>query len=92
MSTGLFTPPTPGLYFFSFIGSGNATKVALLKNGLVIGTAQTTGAQIQISLSSTIELEPEDSVAVKLLSGSLLDNTEDHFTVFSGFLLTKNIK
>jgi hypothetical protein len=106
LTTGKFTAPRPGIYFFSFTAlarlessSGAWYFSKLYLNGNLIGTNfvhENNGPVDQLSsltLHSTLKLKKGDQVWMQIEyfgSSYLLDNG-NHHTHFTGFLLEEEI-
>ncbi|KAL2083069.1 hypothetical protein ACEWY4_020842 [Coilia grayii] len=93
-STGIFTAPIRGVYFFVVFvygyGSGaTATGVSLHKNGehVVLAYAQQTTYVVQPSNGASLLLEKGDEVYVELWPNSWVHDAEIHHCTFSGHLL-----
>ncbi|KAM6914384.1 complement C1q-like protein 2 [Lycodopsis pacificus] len=94
-STGIFTAPVNGTYFFQFsmfnnIGPPSNSAVALMKNGewlvSVWDVSQSDGHDIG-SNAVVIALEEGDSVYVLLLENREVYDDDMHHNTFTGFLL-----
>ncbi len=101
LTSGVFTAPTTGTYFFSSSGisnilkAGGSVRVALLLNGLTVGAgfAFSNDAYETYSLQSTLNLEAGDKVSLALtnLNSATLYDEPIHFTHFTGWLLQEDI-
>ena len=105
-TTGRFTAPAGGKYFFSFTGlvkfpgisSLVRTDIALYKNGAFIGFSESdenfnSGFQYEtISLQSTLELIKGDQIWIGISSISSGVSLEgNYYTHFNGFLLEQTL-
>jgi hypothetical protein len=90
ITTGVFTAPTSGVYYFSFvsISMGEGTNAVILrKNGQYIATSLVPSINYNPSLTATLKLNKSDQIDVYLSLGSILDDSNYHYTQFSGILL-----
>jgi hypothetical protein len=104
LSTGKFTAPRPGIYFFSFAGSAHLTSYwfwsQLYLNNNGIGTSavnEDTGMSVNqfssLTIQSTLNLKKGDQVWVQIHysgSGSSLADYSG-YTHFTGFMLEEEI-
>ena len=88
LKSGVFTSPTNGRYFFSFIAQAGAdiTQVHLRINGSVIAISDGWSQYSMIPLSATLNLRKDDRLDLFLNIGSIFDGG-NHYTQFSGILL-----
>ena len=96
ITSGIFTVPKSGIYFFSFNGmktsTANTLYVDLYHNSNRITLAFGTGevGYFTVTLSSTINLKSGDQISLRLIQGQLFDNGQ-HFTNFNGMLLQEEM-
>lgn len=90
-SSGVFTAPRAGYYYFSFQGvkdpSGNALLVAMYKNGARVTTSYGIAVPYApLSIQSAQILKVGETVSFQLIgTGSLYDDGSAYFTRFIGF-------
>ena len=103
LKTGIFKAPVNGIYYFSFRAFHGAaaatlfaanTKVSLRLNGKIVttGVSSTMGGY-NFSLECTLKLKKGDKVDVlrKGKSGTLIDNSNEYLTHFSGHLIEEDL-
>ncbi|XP_076151886.1 complement C1q-like protein 2 [Alosa pseudoharengus] len=95
-STGIFTVPVKGVYFFTFvlfnpIGHNHASGAKLMKNGemVVSATDNIPGADSEDTTSNTVilDLEVSDKVYIEMFSGRAIYTDGNRRNTFSGHLL-----
>ena len=103
LTSGKFTAPRPGIYFFSFTGqtdfprsSASGLSVGLFFNGGLIGASEDEEANTianqnnPVTFQATLNLKKGDQVWVEILwmaSGAYLSDNGDHRNHFTGFML-----
>ena len=99
ISSGIFTVPRDGIYFFSFNGLKSASAIPiylnLMVNGFIAGSSFTGATEdyFTVSLSSTLHLTNGDQVYLKLNNVGILDESASAgpYTHFSGMLLQEDL-
>ena len=97
ITSGIFTAPKSGIYFFSFTGlksNSNTTNldVELFHNSNYItrATTQNVAGLFTVTLSSTLSLNSGDQISLQLVQGQLYDSYAHH-TNFNGMLLQEEM-
>lgn len=102
LSSGIFTAPRTGKYFFSLSGitrslaSGNYVRLDLLLNGNLVGKAFTDNNNDSFetySLQTTLNLQAEDQIwlIIDSMPNAYLYDDGSHYTHFTGWLLQEDI-
>ena len=98
LTSGKFTAPRQGVYFFSFTGwmthSNNHYSLGLYLNGTQIGREWSpTSGWSPVTLYSTLHLTKGDQVWLQIYSASSMQlyDDGDHRTHLTGFLLEEEV-
>ena len=90
-TTGTFTAPVTGLYFFAWNGlaqNKGATIVSLLLNDYrTLGSAFGQSTNFGLNIHAIVDLKKDDQVAAKIITGPTLYDNDDRQTNFIGMLL-----
>ena len=92
LTSGIFTVPRPGNYFFSFSGVSyqNTIHVGLYVNNNRIGSGYGTSSLQTFTVQSAIHLNAGDKVWVQIEGSNTLYDTDSRYTHFIGFLLQED--
>uniref|UniRef100_A0A3Q3BP14 C1q domain-containing protein n=1 Tax=Kryptolebias marmoratus TaxID=37003 RepID=A0A3Q3BP14_KRYMA len=92
-TTGIFTAPVKGVYYFSFSGHNVSTKpmgLRLMKNGEQMVTVYNHPSGDRYETASngmTLQLEPGDQIYMRLRQNTWIFNNPNDHSTFVGFLL-----
>jgi hypothetical protein len=107
LTSGIFTAPRPGIYFFSFTETARLyypspvnLNSRLFLNGNVIGMSNVqesygfVNQDCPVTIQSTLNLKKGDQLWVTIdysVSSSHLFDDSYHYTLFTGFMLEEDI-
>jgi hypothetical protein len=91
-STGIFTAPRPGKYFFTYSGISNAdySHIELHLNGVLMGTAYSGSYTATFSHHATLQLSQGDQIRLFLTLGAVYGDGR-LFTSFVGILIEEDV-
>ncbi len=92
-STGIFTAPRPGKYFFTYSGISNNndwSQIVLQLNGVLLGTAHSVTIYDTFSHHATLQLSKGDQIRLFLTHGSV-HGDGNLFTSFVGILIEEDV-
>jgi hypothetical protein len=91
-STGVFTTPRSGKYFFTFSGInlGITVEIQLQLNGATMGSGFSNQVYDTFSHQATLQLSKGDQIRLQLISGTLYDDNR-RFTTFVGLLVEEDV-
>ena len=96
LSSGIFTAPRSGQYFFSFSGhsvNGN-THAGLYRNNVIVGDSYGRTQRTTLSMESILNLQKGDKITIKISWGDIYDNASSDYgpyTHFTGMLMEENL-
>jgi hypothetical protein len=90
-STGIFTAPRPGKYFFDYsgiadLGTSNAARVDFQLNGARIAQAYSHTTFDTFAHQATLELKEGDQIRLFLVAGAI----NGYHTTFVGWLVEED--
>jgi hypothetical protein len=104
LTSGIFTAPRPGIYFFSFAGTARLLSSASLNSFLSLNSNPIGASFVSqnndpvdqynpVTLQSTLNLKKGDQVWVEIwyTGSSSLHDDSSHHTHFTGFMLGEEI-
>ena len=97
VTSGIFTAPRPGIYFFSFTGIShqqNTVHVGLYVNNRQVGSGRgsyNSNDHQSFTFQSAHHLNAEDKVSVQIYDGGSLYDANNHYTHFIGWFLQEDL-
>ena len=92
-STGIFTAPRPGKYFFTYSGISNNndwSQIVLQLNGVLLGTAHSDHIYDTFSHHATLQLSQGDQIRLFLTLGAVYGDGR-LFNSFVGILIEEDV-
>ncbi|XP_046439593.1 uncharacterized protein LOC124190774 [Daphnia pulex] len=90
ITSGKFTAPLTGIYFFSITGIWYNTSLRFYLNGNPIGRSQGYGGSLSLTFQSTLNLKKDDQIWVQI-EGNYLADDGNHHTHFTGLMLEEEL-
>jgi hypothetical protein len=90
ITSGKFTAPLTGIYFFSITGIWYNTSLRFYLNGSPIGRSQGYGGSLSLTFQSTLNLKKDDQIWVQI-EGNYLADDGNHHTHFTGLMLEEEL-
>jgi hypothetical protein len=88
LTTGKFTAPRAGIYFFSITGIWYNTGLRFYLNGSPIGRSSSTS--VSLTFQSTLNLKKDDQIWGQI-EGTYLHDDGNHHTHFTGLMLEEEL-
>ncbi len=90
ITSGKFTAPLTGIYFFSITGIWYNTGLRFYLNGNSFGKNQGYGGSLSLTFQSTLNLKKDDQIWVQI-EGNYLYDDGNHYTHFTGLMLEEEL-
>ncbi len=90
LTTGKFTAPRAGIYFFSITGLWYNTGLMFYLNGNPIGRSAGYNGILSLNFQAMLNLKKDDQIWVQI-EGNYLHDDRDHYTHFTGLMLEEEI-
>jgi hypothetical protein len=92
ITSGKFTAPRTGIYFFSFMGIWYTTGLRFYLNGSPIGRGHgiSSYAAVSLTFQSVLNLKKDDQIWVQI-EGNHLHDDGNHHTHFTGLMLEEEL-
>jgi hypothetical protein len=90
LTSGKFTAPLTGIYFFSITGIWYSTNLRFYLNGSLIGKSKAINYDLSSTFQSTLNLKKDDQIWVQI-EGNYLYDDGNHYTHFTGLMLEEQL-
>ncbi|XP_046637277.1 uncharacterized protein LOC124315553 isoform X2 [Daphnia pulicaria] len=90
LTTGKFTAPRAGIYFFSITGLWYNTGLRFYLNGNPIGRSYGYAGNLSLNFQAMLNLKKDDQIWVQI-EGNYLHDDSNHYTHFTGLMLEEEI-